>query len=307
MDQVAGARDEAAGADNTELAPAKINLALHLGAERADGYYALQSLVVFADVADAVSARPAEDASAITLDLSGPYADLLEETTTGSDNLVLRAAQAIAARAPSHAGPVHLCLDKRIPVAAGLSGGSADAAATLRLLNRVWDLRLGPETLSEIGVALGADVPMCLASRPLVASGIGERLTPIARMPTLAVVLANPGIVMPTRAVFAGLGKEERTPLPALPPTFKSTLDLVHWLRKTRNDLVDPARVVSRKAVAAAEVLASDPDCAFARMTGSGATVFGLFMTQAAAERAARRLRAAQPDWWVTAATTGGS
>ena len=110
-------------------------------------------------------------------------------------------------------------------------------------------------------------------------------------MPALAVVLANPGIVMPTGAVFAGLGNEQRSPLPALPPRFKSTLDLVHWLRQTRNDLIDPARVVSLKAGAAAKVLAGDPDCAFARMTGSGATAFGLFMTEAAAERAAERMQ----------------
>jgi 4-diphosphocytidyl-2-C-methyl-D-erythritol kinase len=307
MDQVARARDEAAGAGDTELAFSKINLALHVGAERADGYHDLESLVVFADVADAVTAQPVAHAAATTLDISGPQADPLAQTTASADNLVLRAAQAIAARASRSAGPVHLSLDKWIPVAAGLGGGSADAAATLRLLNRVWKLGLGPETLAEIGVRLGADVPMCLVSRPLVASGIGERVAPVAGMPALAVVLANPGIAVPTGAVFAGLGKEERAPLPALPPRFKSTLDLVHWLRQTRNDLIDPARVVSLKAVAAAKALAADPDCAFARMTGSGATAFGLFMSQAAAERAAERLKAAKPAWWVAAAMTGGS
>ena len=307
MDQLVETRDEAAGAGNAEMALAKINLALHVGAQRGDGYHELESLVVFADVADALIARPAKDAAATTLDMSGPFADVLEETTASAANLVLRAAQAIAGRAARSAGPVHLSLDKWIPVAAGLGGGSADAAATLRLLNRVWKLGLGPEALAEIGVALGADVPMCLASRPLIARGIGERVTPVAGMPALAVVLANPGVVVPTGAVFAGLGKEQRSPLPALPPRFRSTLDLVHWLRQTRNDLTDPARVVSLRAGAAAKVLAGDPDCAFARMTGSGATAFGLFMSEAAAERAAGRLRAAKPNWWVAAATTGGS
>jgi 4-diphosphocytidyl-2-C-methyl-D-erythritol kinase len=308
MDEVARAIEEATGAGNSELARAKINLALHVGAERADGYHDLESLVVFADIADVVTARPApKDIAAMALDLSGPHATLLEETEPSS-NLALRAAEAIAALAPKRRmKPLSLSLAKRIPVAAGLGGGSADAAATLRLLNRIWGLGLKPEKLAEIAVKLGADVPMCLVSRPLVARGIGEKLTPAAGIPPLAVVLAHPGVSLATAAVFAGLGKEERSPLPALPAKFKSALDLVFWLRQTRNDLIDPARVVSRKAVAAAKALADDPDCLFARMSGSGAAAFGIFVKPAAAERAAERLKAARPDWWVAAAMTGGS
>ncbi len=305
MDQVAEAIGEATGAGNTELAPAKVNLALHVGAQRPDGYHDLQSLVVFADVADVVSALPAaRDAAAATLTMTGPYADLLRETTTPAANLAVRAAEAIAAHGSL---PVDLNLVKRIPVAAGLGGGSADAAATLRLLNRVWELGLSPRTLADIAVRLGADVPMCLVSRPLIASGIGEKVTPVAGIPPLAVVLAHPGIGMPTGAVFAGLGRETRSPLSTLPPKFNSTLDLVFWLRQTRNDLIDPAWVVSRQAIAAAKALASDPDCLFARMSGSGAAAFGIFMKSTAAERAAERLKAARPTWWVAAAMTGGS
>jgi 4-diphosphocytidyl-2-C-methyl-D-erythritol kinase len=244
----------------------------------------------------------------MTLDLSGPHAGLLEETTEPSANLAMRAAEAIAALAPKRrARPLALSIAKRIPIAAGLGGGSADAAAALRLLDRLWGLGLKPKKLAEIALTLGADVPMCLVSQPLVARGIGEALTPVGGIPSLAVVLVHPGISMPTAAVFAGLGKEQRSGLPALPPRFRSTMDLVFWLRQTRNDLIDPARVVSRKAVAASKALSGDPDCLFARMSGSGAAAFGIFVKPAAAERAAERIKAAKPDWWVAAATTGGS
>lgn len=310
MDQVAKAIEEATGAGSSELALTKINLALHVGAQRADGYHDLETLVVFADVADVVTARPAKDATETTLELTGPHADTLEETTAPDANLVMRAAQAIAALGPRRrVKPVHLTLVKRIPIAAGLGGGSADAAATLKLLDRIWRLGLKPEKLAEIGVGLGADVPMCLMSTPLVARGIGEQITPVGGIPPLSVVLAHPGagVQVPTGAVFAGLGNEQRTGLTALPPKFKSALDLVFWLRQTRNDLIDPARVVTRNAAVAAKALASDPDCMFARMSGSGAAAFGIFVKPAAAERAAERLKAAKPGWWVSAATTGGS
>lgn len=309
LEQVAQAIATATGADRSELACAKINLALHVGPERRDGYHDLESLVVFADLADMVTARPAgPDAPVVALASSGPFAGLLEETTRPAANLALRAAEAVAALVPRRQpAPLNLCLVKRIPLAAGLGGGSADAAATLRLVDRVWGLGLKPQKLAEIALSLGADVPMCLVSQPLLARGVGEQVTPVGGIPPLAVVLAHPGVSVPTGAVFAGLGREERSALPTLPPKFRSALDLVHWLRQTRNDLVDPARVVTRKAVAAAKALGSDPDCLFARMTGSGAAAFGIFVKPAAAERAAERLRAAKPAWWVAAATTGGS
>ncbi len=310
MDQVAKAIEDATGAGNSELALAKINLALHVGAERPDGYHELESLVVFADTADVVIARPApRDATATTLEIAGPQGDLLAGTAP-ADNLVLRAAEALAAAAARRrVKPVHLSLAKRIPVAAGLGGGSADAAATLRLLDRVWGLGLKPAALAKIAVDLGADVPMCLTSAPLIARGIGEQVTPVGGVPPLSVVLVHPGpgVVLPTAAVFAGLGNEKRSGLPALPAKFRSALDLVFWLRQTRNDLIDPARVVTRRAVVAAKALSADPDCLFARMSGSGAAAFGIFVKPASAERAAERIKTAKPDWWVTATTTGGS
>jgi 4-diphosphocytidyl-2-C-methyl-D-erythritol kinase len=148
---------------------------------------------------------------------------------------------------------------------------------------------------------------MCLVSRPLVAKGIGELVTPAPGIPPLSLVLANPGVGIPTGAVFAALGKGERPPLPPLPVQFGSVADLVSWLRQTRNDLAEPAQAVARDAVAAVEALGNDPDCLLARMSGSGATAFGIFAEPPAAERAAKRLTMAQPDWWVSSTTTAGS
>ncbi len=308
MDTLAKAIEAATGADSSELAPAKINLALHVGARRADGYHDLESLVVFADLADVVTAWEVPKGAPITVEASGPFAELLQETTSPESNLVRKAAVALAAIASKRAPyPVQFTLTKRIPIAAGLGGGSADAAATLRLLQRIWDLEVAPEKLAKVALSLGADVPMCLMSEPLVARGIGDKVTPAKGVPALPLVLAHPGVVVSTAAVFEGLGNETRTPMPALPPKFASMLELIFWLRQTRNDLTDPARVVSRKANAAAKALAADPDCLFARMSGSGATAFGVFVTAAAAKRAASRLRKAKPDWWVTTAMTRGS
>ena len=308
MDNIASAIEAATGAATSELAPAKINLALHVGATRPDGYHDLESLVVFADLGDVITARPVPAGRATTLDLAGPFGDDLQATTPPGNNLALRAVDGLIAALPRRkAKPLQLTLTKRLPIAAGLGGGSADAAAALRLLMRIWGAELAPRKLEALAVSLGADVPMCLAGMPLVARGIGERITPVPGVPRLAVVLANPGVTVPTGAVFAGLGNETRAPLPPLPARFSRVLDLVFWLRETRNDLVDPARVVSRKANAAATALAADPDCLFARMTGSGASAFGIFINLAAAERAAQRLQAAKPNWWVAATTTRGS
>ena len=308
MDDIAAISQDTAGGEWSEPAPAKINLALHVGGRRADGYHALETLVVFADLADHVTVRRADDASATTLDIVGPFANLVANTTAPTDNLVLRAAAALVGLSPGRPMPsLRISLAKHIPVAAGLGGGSADAAATLRLLNRIGSLALAPEQLSAIGLTLGADVPMCLASRPLVARGIGEVITPVIGIPPLALVLANPGIHVPTGAVFAALPQGERAPLPPLPARFVSVTDLVTWLLQTRNDLTEPARAAARVAVAAVEALGDDPECLLARMSGSGATAFGIFADSAAAERAAERLRATRPGWWVCGSTSAGS
>jgi 4-diphosphocytidyl-2-C-methyl-D-erythritol kinase len=262
----------------------------------------LDTLIVFAaDVGDSVAAKTAASRSLV---VDGPFAAALKRASP-TENLAWRAADAIR-RARPGATEVALTVTKRIPVAAGLGGGSADAAATLRLLNQRWALNLDPGRLAEIGGPLGADVPMCLSCLPLLARGIGEKLSPVAAMPALPLVLVCPPAIVRTADVFAALTPMPRTSLPPLPP-FETPRDVATWLAGTRNDLADPAASVSPAAAAGATALRATAECLFARMTGSGAAAFGLFPSRESAERAAAGLAAAQPSWWVTATTTGGS
>lgn len=295
-----------------EAAPAKINLALHVTGRRDDGYHLLESLAVFTRLGDRIEARPAP---ADGLALVGPFAAGLE---TDAGNLVVRAREALRqayasdADAPSSGQPrnavreaVSLRLSKHLPVAAGVGGGSSDAAATLKLLNRLWRLGLAPRRLAEVGGTLGADVPMCLAARPLVARGIGEAIEPVADFPPLALVLVNPGQAVATPAVFSGLAAKRNPPLPPLPraPGFSA---LAGWLAATRNDLEGPATTLAPGIADALAALRAS-GAAFARMSGSGATCFGLFGTVAAAQAAATRIAQAEPGWFAAATQSMGS
>lgn len=308
MDQLVDTIAQAlSGGPGVEVAPAKINLALHVLSRRADGYHLIDSLAVFADFADLLSAvaLPGER-SELTLD--GQFADELDLLSRPYDNLVMRAADSLRRLAGKRKLPsAHLVLTKRIPIAAGLGGGSADAAATLRLLNRYWALGLGNEKLAEAGLGLGADVPMCLSSKPLVARGIGERLTPVGGIPRLPLVLVNPSIPVSTARVYGRLEFGERTPLPPLPERFNSVIAFVIWLRQTRNDLRQPVKTITGLAERAEKALSADQECLFARMSGSGATAFGIFPKLSTAERAAERIRQKRPNWWVIATETTGS
>jgi 4-diphosphocytidyl-2-C-methyl-D-erythritol kinase len=273
-----------------ERAPAKLNLCLRITGRRPDGYHELDSCVVFTAWADRLTIVPDDG---LTLELTGPFAPALVGQV---DNLVLRAAQRLAA----HAGRIpdgRLILDKRIPVSAGLGGGSADAAATLRGLNRVWDLGLSTSELLAIALELGADVPVCLLGRSARMQGIGERLEPL-ELPALDLVLANPRRAVSTASAFAGLG-----PIGAMhrsdgpPPTSRS--DLLDWLRGCPNDLETPARRLVPMIDRVLEALGQQPGCRLARMTGSGATCFGVFDDPGTAARAAAAVRRAHPEWWV--------
>lgn len=259
---------------HTEPAPAKINLALHVTGRRADGYHLLDSLVIFTALGDRVTVGPGP----LSLRLTGPFADAIPD---GADNLCLRAANSVGAAAA-------ITLDKQLPPAAGIGGGTADAAAVLRALGRAPDR---PE-------ALGADLPACLASRPLRMQGVGEVLTPLT-LPRLDLVLVNPRVAVPTPAVFAALTRRDNPPLPALPADPDGPA-LIDWLQDTRNDLQPPAL---RLAPVIADCLAAldRSGAALSRMSGSGATCFGLFPDAAAASVAAARIAAAQPGWWVRA------
>ncbi len=292
-----------------EPAPAKINLALAVTGRRADGYHLLDTLVVHGVAADEIvveAAPPSADPGEPRIDLAieGRFA---ADLAGDGDNLVVRAARLLAgeARAAGRAvGDLRLTLVKRLPIASGIGGGSSDAAATLRLLDRVWRLGLERDRLARLSAPLGADLPMCVAGRPLRATGIGDALVPVDGLPALSAVLVNPGVAVSTPTVFRAL---ERRDSPSLGPLPTDPTGLVAAIAAMRNDLEPPAR---RLAPAIDEVvarLAAEPGCRVARMSGSGASVFGLFDDRAAADHAAARLAAARPDWWVAAGTTGAS
>lgn len=273
-----------------EIAPAKVNLALHVTGRRADGYHLLDSLVVFPRIGDRLEAEPA---AGLSLSVAGPFAGALG---TGADNLVLRAAETL--RPPGQGAALRLV--KTLPVAAGIGGGSADAAAALRLLARLWGVALPPP---ERVLALGADVPVCLAGSSARMRGIGGDLAAVT-LPPFWIVLANPGVPVATGPVFAGLAARDNAPMTDAPP-FADAAALFDWLGAQRNDLEAPARALAPLIGTVIDALATQPGCALARMSGSGATVFGLFDAEAPALAAAGAIRVAQPLWWVAAAPVG--
>lgn len=267
------------------FAPAKLNLAPHITGRRPDGYHFLDSLVVFVPgVGDRVSAQAATD---LSLDATGPMAG---DLPPASQNLVLRAARWLA---PGRGAA--LTLHKRLPVASGLGGGSADAAAVLRVLSGLWEV---PVPDPSATAALGGDVPVCLLSEPRRMTGVGECLARVPALPPLDLLLVNPGVALATQEVFAALDSPVNAPMEAV-PSLVDPRDFVAWLQRQRNDLEPPAR---RLAPVIGEVLARlrrSEGCLIARMSGSGATCFGLFASATARDRAARALRHTKLNWWV--------
>ena len=283
-------QDASAGALSRERAPAKLNLFLHVRGQRDDGYHLLESLVVFADIGDLLEADPA---AGLSLAVQGPFGDLVG---TGDDNLVIRAAQALRAGHPARGAA--LTLHKNLPVAAGIGGGSADAAAALRLLSRHWTCPI-PE---DAALRLGADVPVCLASRPALMSGIGETLAPAPAAPEFGVVLANPLVGVPTGAVFGALARRDNPPGPPAPARGFTTFGpFAEWLALQRNDLQAPAATICQPVSQVLAALTSLPGARIARMSGSGATCIAIFETLTGAETAADLLRRSEPGWWVAA------
>lgn len=291
--------------DLVETAPAKVNLTLRVLGRRADGYHDIESLVAFADVGDRLSLTPAD---ALTLTVIGPGA---AQTGAAADNLVVKAANALAARVPGLQSGA-FALEKNLPVAAGLGGGSADAAAALRLLARVNELAADDPRLHDAARATGADVPVCLDPQPRVMRGIGEILSVPLPLPRLRTLLANPGVAVPTKLVFSGWaasaspkrGLAGASDLSAL-VKMQNAEQLLDWLARQQNDLEGPAIAV---APAIAEVLASlraASGCRLARMSGSGATCFALFSSAAQAAAAGKKLRARFPGWWICETVLG--
>jgi 4-diphosphocytidyl-2-C-methyl-D-erythritol kinase len=288
---------ETAGTGTPELhlrARAKVNLYLHVTGKRPDGYHELDSLMVFPDLGDDLYL---ERAAELSLEVSGPFAAALE--AEGSDNLVLRAARALGTLAGGGRG-VRLRLTKNLPVAAGIGGGSADAAAALRGLIRLWDLKVTEAELQASALELGADVPPCLESCSVFARGIGEVLTPAPSLPPFWLVLINPGVAVPTVAVF-----KARQGAFSSPAAWTAAADLDELLRllgATRNDLEPPALALAPQIGEVLSVLRAAEGCRLARLSGSGATCFGIFAEVGSAEAAAAALASAHPDWWIAAA-----
>lgn len=281
----------------TQAAPAKINLALHVTRRREDGYHDLESLIVFADLADELTATPAADDR---LTISGPFSPGLNP---GGTNLVMRALAAFRARWPGRVPDgLHLHLVKNLPVAAGIGGGSADAAAALRILAHLASEPVPVSEMTDLAATLGADVPACLLSRPLVARGVGEILSPLPDFPALHIVLVNPLVPIATADVFRRLRAHDNYPLPALPQPLTRPAQLGLWLAETRNDLQPPAVKLVPAIGAIIDELAATQGCILARMSGSGATVFGLFGSEGQAHQAAQLLRERTPDHWIAAA-----
>ncbi len=273
------------------FAPAKINLFLHVGAKRADGFHTLESLVVFAETGDRLTFTLA---ATLSLHGEGLFAGALPPM---EDNLVVKTARALGGERGAA-----IVLEKNLPVASGLGGGSADAAAALRGLNLLWELGKSDKELMEIAATLGSDVPVCVLSRPALMEGRGERVTKAPPVPAVSMVLVNPNVMLSTVDVFARVTSRSGVGLRERPPTNMQTLpDVTAYLAGTRNDLELPAAALAPVIDKVLDALAAESGCVLAQMSGSGATCFGLFESRQFALNAAEALAHEHPKWWVRA------
>lgn len=289
----------------TEIAPAKINLALHVTGQREDGYHLIETVVTFSNAGDIVTVEAApEDA----FSMSGRFSQGLSREAGGSDgNLVLRARDALRealAEEGLSAPPVAIHLEKNLPVASGIGGGSADAAATLRALLRHWHAAPAAATLDRLALKLGADIPMCMVGKPLMASGVGENIALLPGMPTFHCIIANPLQPVSTPQVFQRLTEKNNPSMGAL-PALSCAADWLSWLGSLRNDLEPPARQVQSR-VAELSGLLKDTGAALVRMSGSGASCFALYETEAQASDSLEKLTAARPQWFFMQTRTVG-
>jgi 4-diphosphocytidyl-2-C-methyl-D-erythritol kinase len=285
-----------------ERAPAKINLSLHVGEAALLGRHPLESVVAFADIADEVTAEPNGEGG-LRLHVEGPFADDLAEEP---DNLVLRAARELALEGAMRKPSARLTLEKILPVASGIGGGSADAAAALRALNRLWRLNASIEDLERVAWRLGADVPVCVRSNPAFMFGTGEQAISID-LPVFDAVLVNPDCALPTAAVYQTFdamrlgGNFVRSK----PPAWTSAREALSSLRDSRNDLTEAAFELAPEVGEALACLSSDPRALLTRMSGSGATVFALCVDAPAAAGLADAVRRVEPNWWIRSARLG--
>jgi 4-diphosphocytidyl-2-C-methyl-D-erythritol kinase len=290
-----------AGQALRDQAYAKVNLTLRVLGRRADGYHEIESLVVFADVADLLSLDPGPD---LGLTVHGALA---AQAGPDAENLVVKAAGALARHIPGmKAG--HFTLDKRLPAQAGLGGGSADAAAALRLLARLNGLDAGDPRVMKAARETGADVPVCVLQQPRWMGGIGEVLSPPVRIPSLHAVLLRPDVALATKDVFAALNAAAHVPrvLREFPPVPLSAPALIAFLAARSNDLEKPAAAIAPAVAGALSLLRAQTACLLARMSGSGSACFGVFATAGEAADAKDAIAAAHPDWWVVQVSLGG-
>lgn len=279
-------------------APAKVNLALHVTGRRPDGFHLLESLVVFTRFGDRITVSATTND---TFSVSGPFADAVPDD---GGNLVLQARDRLRRRGTPVGAPVSILLEKNLPASSGIGGGSSDAAAALKALAWHWGLGPGGD-LQPLARELGADVPMCIAARPLIARGIGHEIELVGKFPSLWLVLVNPGVAVSTPAVFRALSCRDNPPLQALPENPHPGA-VLSWLSAMRNDL-EPAAMTIAPAIGSALAALRQNGAAFARMSGSGATCFGVFDTEAAAEQASAAIRAREPSWFVVPTRTTAS
>ncbi|MBI1215551.1 MAG: 4-(cytidine 5'-diphospho)-2-C-methyl-D-erythritol kinase [Alphaproteobacteria bacterium] len=279
----------------TMHAPAKINLFLHITGKREDGLHLLQSVMVFVDVGDELEFSPHDS---LFLDVEGPFA---ADMPSPHGNLAYKAAQLLSAeyKVPMRG---RITLTKRLPVASGIAGGSSDAATALRGLAKLWGLPEEKDRLRRIGAQLGADVPACLTGRPVWTEGIGERVTVLPDMPAMSFVLVNPMVATPTPEVFARF-RNKFSPALQFSGRRKSMHEWIADLKLYRNDLTSAAMEVTPEIRGVLAALRETPNCHFARLSGSGATCFGVFDHAQAATAAVNKLKHQYPDWWVSAAS----
>lgn len=285
------------------FAPAKINLFLHVGAPGEDGYHPLCSLMVFADVGDQVVVQ---DADVLSFRVHGAFASALAGQ---GDNLVLRAAKALLSTVRGPQPPLCISLEKALPVAAGLGGGSSDAGAALRLLRSAMDLPVTDAALEEIASSLGADGAACLWARPTLAQGRGERLSPAPVLPPIDAVLVNPVVEVSTPAVYRALdaaGSFGDIEPPPMPEAFEDVVELAAWLSLMGNDLQAPAIGLAPEIGDVLAILEGEPESLLARMSGSGATCFAICGSGLEADALAARVAGLRSQWWVRRCRLGG-
>jgi 4-diphosphocytidyl-2-C-methyl-D-erythritol kinase len=280
------------------LARAKVNLYLHVTGKRADGYHLLDSLIVFAETGDEIAVRAGDD---LSLTIDGPFGAGLD---AGPSNLVLRAAEGLRTLTGVKKGAA-IRLTKNLPIASGIGGGSADAATTLLALIDLWQVKPDRTALYALAEKLGADVPVCLDGHPSFVGGIGEDIQPAGDLPTTHILLVNPLVETPTPAVFkARSGDFSPAARWAQPP--KSSRELAGFLATRKNDLTAPAIVVAPIVADVLSAIAETKDCLLSRLSGSGATCFGIFETAATAEAARQHIKSHYPNWWAVAAKIAG-